>query len=132
MPLDFFGTDLDTLQARGSLSHAQGASAEDQVKRAYERAGATCIEQRWRGRAGEIDLIFRHGDDIVMVEVKSSKTHARAAELLRPRQMQRLCRAAEEFLGTQPRGSLTPMRLDVALVDGQGRIDILENALMMV
>lgn len=132
MPLDFIGTDPGTLQARGATSHAQGASAEEQVKRLYERNGAVCIQQRWRGRAGEIDLIFRQGEDIVMVEVKSSKTHARAAESLRPRQMQRLCCAAEEFLGTQPRGSLTPMRLDVALVDGQGRIDILENALMMV
>lgn len=130
MPLDFIGTDA--LQARGAVSYAKGASAEEQVKRAYERAGAVCIEQRWRGRAGEIDLIFLQDDEVIMVEVKSSKTHMRAAELLRPRQMQRLCVAAEEFLGTQPRGGLTPMRLDVALVDGQGRMDILENALMMV
>ena len=42
--------------------------------------------------------------------------------------MARLCQSAEEFLAGEPRGLLTEMRFDVALVDGQGRHMILENA----
>jgi putative endonuclease len=115
---------------RGRVSYLRGAAAEDQVARRYSRSGARLLSQRWRGKSGEIDLIFAHGNDIICVEVKASKTHAQAAESLRPRQIARLREAAEEFLGTQPRGALTPMRFDVALVDGQGQIEILENALM--
>ena len=36
---------------------------------------------------------------------------------------------ATEFVGGEPAGQLTEMRFDVALVDGQGRIEIIENAL---
>ncbi|THH35246.1 hypothetical protein E4Z66_15595 [Aliishimia ponticola] len=114
---------------RGAMSHEKGRAAEDQVARDYERRGAVCLERRWRGAAGEMDLIFRMGEDVVFVEVKSSKSHARAAQLLSQRQIARLLATAEEFLGTQPEGSLTPMRMDVALVNGEGRIAIVENAL---
>lgn len=116
--------------ARGSMGHAGGQAAERQVERAYADRGARCLARRWRGAGGEIDLIFEMTGDIVFVEVKSSRSHAGAAARLSPRQAARLMAAAEEYLGTQPRGALTPMRIDVALVDGQGRIEIVENALM--
>ena len=119
-------------ESRGAVGYAQGLAAENQVERAYLNRGARLLERRWRGRSGEIDLIFEQDDDVIMVEVKSSRTHSRAAEKVLPRQIARLMRAAEEFLGTLPRGLLTPMRLDVALVDGTGHIEILENALMDV
>ena len=118
-------------QARGKMAHLSGVSSEDQVKRWYENRGAQCLETRWRGQCGEIDLVFQSGEDIIFVEVKSSRTHAQAANSLGPRQIQRLCRAAEEYIGTLPSGSLTPMRIDVALVDGNGSIDVLDNALMV-
>ena len=124
------GRDGSARAARGAVGHAKGLSAEAQVRRRYEARGAVLLHERWRGQSGEIDLIFRMDDEIVFVEVKASRTHARAALRLRPAQARRLCLAAEEFLGTQPAGSLTPMRLDVALVDETGRIDIVENALM--
>ncbi len=43
--------------------------------------------------------------------------------------MLRLHAAATEFLGQQPKGLRTPARFDVALVDGQGRVEVIENAL---
>lgn len=118
-------------RARGQMSQQRGLAAEEQVTRAYQRRGARLLHQRWRGAAGEIDLIFAQGPDILCVEVKASHSHARAAASLQPRQIARLLSAAEEFLATQPRGSLTPMRFDAALVDGTGAIEILENALMV-
>jgi putative endonuclease len=51
-----------------------------------------------------------------------------AAERLGPRQMARIYGAASEFIGGEPAGQLTPVRFDVALVDGRGQIEILENA----
>ena len=42
--------------------------------------------------------------------------------------MNRIYASAEEFLGTQPLGSLTDVRFDVALVGGTGDMQIIENA----
>ena len=117
-------------QRRGARAEAFGRSAEDSVARRYLAGGYDLAETRWRGPAGEIDLIFRNGDLFVFVEVKASKTHARAAAHLSPRQQSRLCASAEDYIGRQPAGLLTEMRIDVALVDGTGSIEILENALM--
>jgi putative endonuclease len=113
----------------GSTSYHAGLSAEDQVARHYASRGLSVAAHRWRGKGGEIDLITRDGDMIVFVEVKKSRSHARAAERLSQRQMQRLYDAAGEFLAGCPQGLATPARFDVALVDGVGRVHILENAL---
>lgn len=113
----------------GSVSYHAGLSAEDQVARDYQRRGYPVAAHRWRGKGGEIDLVARDGDGFVFVEVKKSGSHARAAERLSLRQISRLYDAASEFLAQCPRGLNTLARFDVALVDGQGRIEILENAL---
>jgi len=42
--------------------------------------------------------------------------------------MDRICRSAAAYLAGEPMGQDTEMRFDVALVDGCGRIDIIENA----
>jgi putative endonuclease len=52
-----------------------------------------------------------------------------AAESLSRAQIARIFCAATEFVAKAPRGSLTDMRFDVALVDEIGRIEVLENAL---
>ena len=94
----------------------------------YQHSGRLVVERRWRGISGEIDLIARDGDAVIFIEVKQSKTHALAAEHLSERQMQRICLAASEYLGGEPDGLNTSSRFDVALVDGVGRIEIMENA----
>lgn len=113
----------------GSLSYHAGLSAEGQVARDYQRRGFPVIWHRWRGKGGEIDLVLRDGDGFVFVEVKKSRSHARAAERLTPRQIRRLFDAASEFLAGCPAGLDTPARFDVALIDAMGQIEILENAL---
>lgn len=112
----------------GATSYHAGRVAEDIVAEDYRRRGYAPCQKRWRGRGGEIDLITRQGETVVFIEVKKSRSHARAAQLLRPAQIARLHIAAQEFLAGEPKGLLTDVRFDVALVDGQGRIDILENA----
>lgn len=112
----------------GTVSYHAGLSAEDGVARVYERRGLSIAARRWRGAAGEIDLILQQGDGYVFVEVKKSRSFARAAERVSRRQAERIMTAAQEFLDGTPRGQLTDIRFDVALVDGQGRVEILENA----
>lgn len=113
----------------GSLSYHAGLSAEGQVARDYQRRGFPLIRHRWRGTGGEIDLVLQDGEGFVFVEVKKSRSHARAAEHLTARQIRRLHDAAVEFLSGCPGGLATDIRFDVALVDRHGRIEIVENAL---
>lgn len=113
----------------GAVAHRAGLAAEAAVAAHYTRAGREVVAQRWRGRGGEVDLVARDRDELVFVEVKRSRVSARAAERVTPRQVARLFAAAAEFIALEPRGQATPVRFDVALVDGLGRIEVLENAL---
>ena len=113
---------------RGRASFHAGVAAENRIAQDYERRGFAVARRRWRGKGGEIDLILQDGTGLIFVEVKQSRNMARAAESLSARQMQRIYASAEEFLGTQPLGSLTNVRFDVALVDGTGDMQIIENA----
>lgn len=113
---------------RGRVAALSGLMAEDAVQRLYLSRGAALLASRWRGPSGEIDLIFRDGDDIVFVEVKSAATHAIAAERLQRAQMRRICQAALEYCDRAGHDGLCSMRFDVALVDRTGRVDLLLNA----
>lgn len=113
---------------RGRMAFHAGAAAELRIAQDYERRGFAIAQRRWRGAGGEIDLIVRDGAGLIFVEVKKSRSLARAAESLSSRQMQRIYASAAEFLGTEPSGSLTDVRFDVALVDGAGDMQIIENA----
>lgn len=123
MPFDFPSLE----KQRGLANYYAGLAAETSVELDYAANGASILERRWRGKGGEIDLILRDADELVFVEVKKSKSLARAAESLSQRQLARICRAAEEYIGTQKLGSLTPMRIDVALTNETGEVEILIN-----
>lgn len=112
----------------GSVSYHAGRVAEDSVARLYAGFGQEILARRWRGSAGEIDLIARDGAEVIFIEVKKSKTHAMAAEHLSSHQMGRIYQTASEFIGSEPAGQDTLVRFDVALVDSVGRIEILQNA----
>lgn len=113
---------------RGSLAYQAGAMAEESVARQLSDAGMAVLARRWRGKAGEIDIICRDGDCVVFVEVKQAATHGDAAERLARPQMDRICAAACEYCSELPTGLLTEMRFDVAMVDAVGRVEILQNA----
>lgn len=112
----------------GAVSYQAGLAAETSVARLYERTGHQIASRRWRSAAGEIDLIARVGAEVIFIEVKQSRSHAEAALHLSPRQMARIYASASAFLAGEPAGQDTPSRFDVALVDGAGRIEIIENA----
>ncbi|WP_273690296.1 YraN family protein [Ketogulonicigenium vulgare] len=114
----------DLRMTGGLRNHLQGAAAEAAVLRHYEALGASLLHSRWRGRAGEIDLILQQGDLTIFVEVKSAASFDRAAFSIQPGQAARILRAAEEFMA----GRLADLRIDLALVDGQGHVHVIENA----
>lgn len=116
----------------GSVGYHAGLAAEDIVATDYARRNHAITARRWRGQAGEIDLIARHGDTVVFIEVKKSRNFAIAAHRLGQRQMARIVASAGEFLANEPRGQLTDVRFDLAVVDGHGALKVIENAFMEV
>ncbi|MGR3639978.1 YraN family protein [Alterinioella nitratireducens] len=113
----------------GKVSYLAGLSAEDQVARDYARSGHVILSRRWRGAGGEIDLVVERDGVVIFIEVKKSRDHARAAERLSQRQLRRIFLSAEDYIGTLPDGANTNARVDVALLDAQGRICILDNVM---
>ncbi|WP_170414907.1 YraN family protein [Ruegeria atlantica] len=113
---------------RSSVSYHAGQAAEQQVAAEYERRGFSIAHRRWRGAGGEIDLIARHADGVIFVEVKKSSSFHVAASRINRRQMDRICASAAQFLEAEPSGQLTNVRFDAALVDASGAVQIIENA----
>ncbi|MCR8724022.1 YraN family protein [Frigidibacter sp. SLM-1] len=112
---------------RGAVNYRNGAAAEDIVVDDYARRGIPAARRRWRGPGGEIDLILEAGEGLIFVEVKRAETHELAAQRLSRRQLDRICSSASDFLSGMPKGQLTDCRVDLALVDAQGRVSIIEN-----
>ena len=113
---------------KGRRAYHSGACAERSVAMQYDRRGADLLETRWRGQSGEIDLIFLENGVYVFCEVKKAKSFDVALQRLRPKQMQRIYDAGSEYLACTPAGQLSDVRFDLAVVDGMGRVQIVENA----
>ena len=114
----------------GSTGYHAGLAAEDCVALDYARRNHQIAARRWRGRSGEIDLVAREGETVVFIEVKKSRDFATAAMRLGRRQMDRICSSASEFLAGEPKGQLTEVRFDLAMVNAMGAIRVIENAFM--
>ncbi len=130
MPFDFVAASpvRRNRAARGLANHHAGHAAEASVAQLYESRGVAICARNWRGLSGEVDLIGRDGDTVVFVEVKQSRSHDLAASHISQNQIARIFATVEEFVAHEPKGQLTDVRIDLALVDGQGRIEVLENA----
>lgn len=126
MPFDsVHSPDADARSRRGLSNYLSGLSAETIVAEHYQAAGHRVLEQRWRGKAGEIDLIVEGPDGLVFVEVKKGRDHAAAASHLTAPQIGRVALAAEEYAGRTH--GMACLRIDAALVDQTGTVDIIRN-----
>ncbi|MCB6179009.1 YraN family protein [Rhodobacter sp. Har01] len=129
MPFDFVceSPERQRRADRGLRAHLSGQAAEDAVARHYAARGLAVAARRWRGASGEVDLVVRDGATVVFVEVKSAATHAIAAEYFTRTQHERIVRTVADFIDGEPLGQQTDVRIDLALVDRGGRIEITEN-----
>ena len=99
-----------------------GAQAERWTAEYLQHQGLKLVEQNYRSRFGEIDLIMQDGDTMVFVEVRlrSNADFGGAAASIDQRKQLRLIRTAQQYLAGLPR--TPPCRFDVVLmVDAQGR-----------
>jgi len=113
----------------GKVSYHSGQAAEYQVARHDEKDGWQVLQHRYKNVAGEIDLVLQRGDTVLFVEVKRARTHDIAASRISLQQIARIKRCAEMFIADYCDQQNLGVRLDAALVDEKGEIQIIPNAL---
>lgn len=123
----FFG------QARPALERNSGEEAEDIAARYLEAKGYAVLERNWRCRRGELDVVCRHGERLVVVEVKSSRADEayHAADRVGRDKQRQLWKLTEQYM--KQRGwAGRSVQVDVVEVtfeqDGEPRIRHLEGA----
>jgi putative endonuclease len=108
-----------------------GSAGEQIARHHLERNGYRFITANWRCRAGEFDLVMRHDEVLVFVEVKTrhGERLGAAEEAIVPRKAGRLLRAAQYYLMTRPDLADTFWRIDLVAVtlDGNGAIQRLTH-----
>jgi putative endonuclease len=93
----------------------------EEVARSYlEARGYEVVAENYLVRRGEIDLVMRHGNETVFVEVRqrSSDLYGGPGETIDYRKLARLRRAAAAYLTSRFGRDDLPVRLDAVLVHG--------------
>ena len=120
---------------KGKMSRRQLASLGERAAADFLRARQyTILESNFRCPIGEIDLIARHGEYLVFIEVRTrqSQAYGTPEESVTPAKTQKLVDLAYTYLQSHP--DLPPLwRIDVVAVEvghngAISRLEVIENA----
>jgi putative endonuclease len=107
------------------VTDALGRFGEDTAARHLTDAGLTILARNWHaagvaggGVRGELDIVARDGDSLVVIEVKtrSSTRYGTPAESVTPDKVRRLRRLAVAWLSQHPDWAPRTIRFDVVSV----------------
>jgi putative endonuclease len=96
-----------------------GRRGEDRALAHLQSHGLELIERNYRCRGGEIDLVMREGDVLVLVEVRSRtrSDFGSAAASIGARKQRRFGLAARHLMLTRPELRRMRARFDVVAID---------------
>lgn len=99
-----------------------GQKAEDLAVEFLRGRGLQILLRNFRRRSGEIDIVAREGDDLIIVEVRarSSGRYGGAAASVDWRKQQRIARASHLLLLQHRELAKCRARFDVVTVAGMG------------
>jgi putative endonuclease len=85
-----------------------------------EQRGYAIVERRYRTRAGELDIVAKHGDFLVFVEVKarSDRSYGDPEEAVTLQKQQKLVWMATDYL-TRAGLHEVPCRFDVVTINSE-------------
>jgi putative endonuclease len=111
-----------TSRARGQIGEALAAAALTQ-------RGYTILARNWRCEAGELDIIARHADTLVFVEVRSTWDNPELAlESVDARKLVRVASLADRYLAEHGLEDAAH-RIDVVAVNRRtGAVEVLQDA----
>lgn len=111
-----------------------GARGEEMAARWYRRRGWTVLDQNYRTRQGELDLVVSRQGVLAFVEVKTrtGQPLGRPCEAVDARKQQRIIAAASYYLMCHPQREEPTIRFDVLEVwpdrREEERFNCIENA----
>ena len=99
-----------------------GQAAEDAAVVFLESQGLEILYRNFRRRAGELDIVARHGDELIIVEVRtrSSEKFGGAAASVDFRKQAKLRRAAALLLQQRKDLAALRVRFDVVAIGSAG------------
>jgi putative endonuclease len=115
-------------------SRIVGADAEDRAHRFLQEKGLLPVQRNFRCRLGELDLIMRDGECLVVIEVRSrsSKSLVAAALTIDQRKQKKIIRTTALYLAWNERFANCPVRFDAVGIDtdsgGESTINWIRDA----
>ncbi len=106
----------DTRRSRRFKAYRRGHRGEWLAAFALMLKGYRIVARRYRTKLGEIDLIARRGDLVLIVEVKARPTLMAAMEALAHESERRIEGAADMWLSRQPDFGRLSVRFDMVAV----------------
>ena len=111
---------------------ALGKAGEDIAFKKIKKLGYKCVERNYRCALGEIDMIARHGNCLVFIEIKTRKGRdtGYAKEAVTDRKKRQISKTALHYM-KENNCSDTKSRFDVVAVcinEGKPDIEVIENA----
>jgi putative endonuclease len=106
----------DGVRARRQRALRRGSRGEWLASLALMLKGYRIVERRYRTKLGEIDLIARRGDLVLIVEVKVRSTLVQAMEAIGHLSERRIADAADLWLMRQPDNARLSIRFDMVAV----------------
>lgn len=103
-------------RARRQRALRRGSRGEWLASLALMLKGYRIVERRYRTKLGEIDLIARRGDLVLIVEVKVRSTLVQAMEAIGRMSERRIAAAADLWLMRQPDHARLSLRFDMVAV----------------
>lgn len=106
-----------------------GSAAEDAALRLLQSRGLKLVARNVRFRGGELDLVMRDGETLVIVEVRArgASRYASAVESVDARKRAKILLAAQLFVAAHPEHAERALRFDVVAYD-EGRAQWLAGA----
>lgn len=97
-----------------------GNQAERQSEQLLLQAGMRLLARNYRCKMGELDLVMRHANTVVFVEVRYRRSNrwGDAVESIDWRKQRRVIAAAQHYLLTHPHLADHPCRFDVVTAHG--------------
>lgn len=108
----------------------RGALEEDIALRHLQAQGLELLARNVRFKVGELDLVMRDGDTLVITEVRkrSRDDYGTAAETVGAAKQRRIVLATKLWLARQPQDDNCPIRFDVCALDATNTVSWLRAA----